>query len=214
MLLENGIWISTDAPVQGKSGPALFLDRDGVIVKEAHYLSRIEDVALERGAVDLLGWAKAGNMATIVCTNQSGIARGLFGWAAFEAVDREINRQLAAHGVGIDLTLACAFHKDHTPDFGPAEARWRKPGPAMLEYGVAMMGVDATKSWMVGDRVSDIGAARNAGLAGAIHVATGHGATERDEALAMADEYFQVMGATDPLEALQTLRGLFTSKAS
>lgn len=213
MLLENGIWISTDTPkTQGKK-PALFLDRDGVVVKEAHYLSRVEDVALEHGAVELLRWARENGHAIIVVTNQSGIARGLFDWATFETVDREINRQLEERGVGIDLTLACAFHKDHTPGYGEAHARWRKPGPAMLELGAAMTKADIDTSWMVGDRVSDIGAARNAGLAGAVHVATGHGAEASAAALAMATSDFSVLTARDPMEAYQLLRGVWPSSS-
>jgi D-glycero-D-manno-heptose 1,7-bisphosphate phosphatase len=214
MLLENGIWISTDTPKTKGKKPALFLDRDGVVVKEAHYLSRAEDVVLEYGAVELLRWARENGHAIIVVTNQSGIARGLFDWTEFETVDREINRQLKAQGIGIDLTLACAFHKDHTPGYGEAQARWRKPGPAMLELGAAMTKSDIATSWMVGDRVSDIGAARNAGLTGAVHVATGHGAEASAAALAMATDAFSVLTARDPMEAHQLLRGVWPSSSS
>jgi D-glycero-D-manno-heptose 1,7-bisphosphate phosphatase len=212
MLLDNGIWISDEKPAKERLRPALFLDRDGVVVKEAHYLSRIADVALEHGAVELLDWARREGLAIVVVTNQSGIARGLFGWATFEDVHREITRQLDAHHVAVDLTVACAFHEDHTEGFNDGHASWRKPGPAMLELAAEMMAIDLARSWMVGDRVSDIGAARNAKLAGAVHVETGHGAKDRAAAAGMAQDGFRVMSAEDPLAALQLLQDVFSDK--
>jgi D-glycero-D-manno-heptose 1,7-bisphosphate phosphatase len=207
MLLENGIWISSNETRRGANArPALFLDRDGVVVKEVHYLSRTEDVVLELGAVELIGWARQAGLAVVVVTNQSGVARGLFGWAAFEAVEAEVARQLAAHGVDLDLVIACAFHEEHTNGFGPEHARWRKPGPAMIELAGERLGIDLAASWMVGDRVSDVGAAHGAGLAGAVHVLTGHGVRERAAAERLATEGFRVLNAADPMEALQLLR--------
>lgn len=214
MLLPNGIWISDDKPMRGAKRPALFLDRDGVVIREVHYISRAEDVALERGAVDLIRWAHEAGLAVVVVTNQSGVARGLFGWPAFEAVESEIAEQLSAHGVGIDLVVACAFHEDHTDGFSADHARWRKPGPAMIELAGERLGLDLAASWMVGDRPSDIAAAQNAGLAGAVHVLTGHGARERLEAAALARKDFRLFTADDPLAALQVLRGTFSSRAS
>ncbi|MDO8423102.1 MAG: HAD-IIIA family hydrolase [Parvibaculum sp.] len=214
MLLENGIWISKQTPRKSGQGAALFLDRDGVVIEEAHYISRADDVVLEHGAVELLKWARDIGLAIVVVTNQSGIARGLFGWAEFDAVEAEITRQLSALGVSTDLTIACAFHKDHTPDFGAAQERWRKPGPAMLELGASMVSADLAASWMVGDRASDIGAAANAGLSGAIHVQTGHGAKASKAALALARDGFAVTSVADPMAALQILRDAFASKSA
>ena len=214
MLLENGIWISRQSPHKSGNSAALFLDRDGVIIKDTHYISRPEDVVLEHGAVELLKWAHDIGLAIVVVTNQSGIARGMFDWTEFAAVEAGIARQLSAQGVHTDLTIACAFHEDHTPDFSEAEARWRKPGPAMLELGASMVSADLAASWMVGDRVSDIGAAANAGLTGAIHVQTGHGAKVSDAALALAREGFVVASVADPMAALQILRDAFASNSA
>ena len=214
MLLENGIWISKQSPRKSRHGAALFLDRDGVIIKDTHYISRAENVVLEHGAVELLKWAHDIGLAIVVVTNQSGIARGMFGWTEFESVETEIARQLSAQSVHIDLTIACAFHKDHTPDFGAAQDRWRKPGPAMLELGASMVSADLGASWIVGDRASDIGAAANAGLAGGVHVQTGHGAKASEAALTLARENFVVASVADPMAALQILRDAFASKSA
>ena len=206
---EHGIWISSTTPLAQRGGAALLLDRDGVLVREAHYLARPQDVYLERGAVELIQWAHGRGMAVATITNQSGIARGLFDWNAFEAVEREIARQLAERGVSLDLTVACPFHPEHTEGYSEAHARWRKPGPAMIELAAERLGFDAQMSWMIGDTASDIGAARNAGLMGAIHVLTGHGDKERAGALALATERFRVLAARDLDEALALFHELF-----
>lgn len=204
MLLPNGIWISDPAPAKHR-GPALFLDRDGVIVREVDYLSRPEDVVLETGAAELLHYARGRGFAIAVITNQSGIARGRFGWAEFEAVEAEIARQLSARGLALDLVVACAFHEDHTPDFTADHARWRKPGPAMLELATERLGCDLAASIMIGDKASDIEAARNAGLKASIHVLTGHGKEERAAALKLVRPGFAVHIANDLVDALTLL---------
>ncbi len=213
MLLPNGIWISDPAPAKHR-GPALFLDRDGVIVREVDYLSRAEDVGLETGAAELLHYARGRGFAIAVITNQSGIARGRFGWAEFEAVEAEIARQLSAQGLTLDLVVACAFHEDHTPDFTADHARWRKPGPAMLELAAERLGCDLAGSIMIGDKASDIEAARNAGLKMAIHVLTGHGREEREAALKLARRDFDVLPARDLIDAVMRLEAQDVGKSA
>lgn len=209
MKLPEGIWISTANPKRYDGRPALFLDRDGVIVKEVHYLGDPKDVALERGAVDLIRWAHAEGLAVAAITNQAGIARGRFGWSDFEAVEAEIARRLGAEGVAVDFIVACAYHPDHTDGYGDEHARWRKPGPRMIELAAEKLGVDRARSFMIGDKASDIEAARNAGLAGAIHVLTGHGAEERDQTMTLARPGFALLPADDLVAALALLKERF-----
>ena len=207
MHLENGVWVSAATTTQSSfdNSPALFLDRDGVLVQEVNYLARPEDVVLERGAVEIIKLARAHAMPVIVVTNQAGIARGYFDWAAFEAVDAEIGRQLAARDVYVDLTIACPFHPDFTPHFTPDMGEWRKPGPAMLNYAATILSLDKTTSWMIGDMSTDIEAAKAAGLAGAVHLLCGHGKDERQRALSLADIDFHVEGCADLTEAARFL---------
>jgi len=122
------------------------------------------------GAVALLRWATARGLPVAVVSNQSGIARGLFGWDDFSAVQEEISDRLADEGVRIDLMIACPFHPEHTKNWDATHARWRKPGPGMLEYAAELLNLDLGRSWMIGDAESDIAAARAAGMAGAVHV--------------------------------------------
>ncbi|MBF0588425.1 MAG: HAD-IIIA family hydrolase [Magnetococcales bacterium] len=177
--------------------PGLFLDRDGVIVEEVHYLSRVADVRLQTGAAELIKGVRQAGAPVAVVTNQAGIARGYFTWDDYLAVERENDVQLHAEGTEVDGVIACPFHPQHTPDWNDEKARWRKPGPAMVEWMAEALAVDLSRSWMVGDNASDIGAAKAAGLQGAVHVGTGHGAEFRDKALALAGDGFEVLTAAD-----------------
>ncbi len=192
-LTEDGIWVSAGPRRGGKAVPGLLLDRDGVLVREVNYLHRRQDVEIAPGAAALLRWAAQAGLPVAVVTNQAGIARGMFGWDEFLAVQDEIAARLAAEGVGVDLTIACPFHPEHSPGWGLAHARWRKPGPGMLQQAGDILNLDLGRSWMVGDNESDIAAAKAAGLAGAVHVLTGHGARYRDDALRLDGGGFRVL---------------------
>jgi D-glycero-D-manno-heptose 1,7-bisphosphate phosphatase len=177
--------------------PALFLDRDGVIVKEVTYLHRPTDVQLHDGAAELVARANAAAVPVVAVTNQAGIARGYYGWAEYADVEAEIDAQLARRGARLDGVLACPFHPDFTPGFHPALAEWRKPGAAMLRLAAMALNLALDRAWLIGDTAHDIAAARTAGLAGAIHVLTGHGARDRAAALGIAGADFTVLAAAD-----------------
>ncbi len=85
----------------------------------------------------------------MVITNQSGIGRGLYAASDFVAVQREVERQLAAEGVTLDLVLHCP----HTADAG---CQCRKPGTALYRQAIAALDLDATSSWFIGDRPGDV----------------------------------------------------------
>jgi D-glycero-D-manno-heptose 1,7-bisphosphate phosphatase len=203
---KDGVWVSAAARRAPKPVAGLLLDRDGVLVREVNYLHRRQDVEIAPGAVALLRWAAQVGLPVAVVTNQAGIARGIFGWNEFQAIQDEIAARLAAEGVAVDLVIACPFHPEHTPGWDTAHARWRKPGPGMLKAAAEFLNLDLSCSWMVGDNESDIAAAKAAGLAGGVHVLTGHGAVFRDNALALANETFSVVPALDLVEALSLLR--------
>ena len=88
-MMQNLRLLSLDSP-SSNPRPVLFLDRDGVLIKDCHYLSNPKDVVLLEGALELLKAAKASGWATVVITNQSGISRGLFDWVAYEAVTNRL----------------------------------------------------------------------------------------------------------------------------
>jgi D-glycero-D-manno-heptose 1,7-bisphosphate phosphatase len=185
---------------------ALFLDRDGVIVDDPGYLSRSADVSLLTGAADLIAAANTRNIPVVVVTNQSGIARGLFDWGAFESVQQEIARQLDLSGVHLDAVIACPFHPDFTDDYAATGSIWRKPAPGMITQAAEQLNIDTGQSYMVGDTITDIDAAKAAGLAGAVLVQTGHGAAHTEDVGAVRCPDFSVDIATDAFNALAHLR--------
>jgi D-glycero-D-manno-heptose 1,7-bisphosphate phosphatase len=210
VLTDAGIWIS-DQPIRTVARRrGLLLDRDGVLVKETNYLHRPEDVALEPGAFELLAWANARTIPVCVITNQAGIARNLYNWRDYCAVESEIDRRLAERGLALDLTVACPFHPQFTEAYGTSHAYWRKPGPGMLLLAAERLALDLAESWMIGDKESDIAAAKAAGLQGSIHILSGHGLSERDAASRHACHGFRVLPASNISEAIAILDAHWT----
>lgn len=185
---EDGIWCQKrtikDQTFPANS-PALFLDRDGVIVKEVNYLHNPNDVELIPGAAKIIKAANQQNIPVIIVTNQAGIAYGYFGWSDFQSVQNRMHQELEAKGAYIDAVFACPFHqKGATPWGGHLEHEARKPNKGMLTRANNILSIDLKKSWIVGDRATDLEAGKKAGLAGGLHVLTGHGSREGEISLA------------------------------
>jgi len=200
----DGVWTqSLSERSLTENRPALFLDRDGVVVEEAHYLHKVEDVSLTPNAAATIKAANDRNIPVILVTNQAGVGYGYFGWDAFVAVQERILGDLAKGGAHVDGVFACPFHAKAQGVYVHDDHPARKPNPGMLLLAREMLGVDLTKSWIVGDRTLDVMAGKNAGLVGGVHVTTGHGSKEgeRDAALAVADATFSVTPATNLGEA-------------
>jgi D-glycero-D-manno-heptose 1,7-bisphosphate phosphatase len=187
--------------------PALFVDRDGVVVHERVYLRRREDVELLPAAAETVATFNATDVPVIVVTNQSGVARGYLDWKDFECVQAEVERQLRdATGAHLDGVFACAYHEDGLGALAVGDHEWRKPNPGMLLAAAESLGVCLRKSWIVGDRSQDIAAGRAAGLAGGLHVSSGHGdAAEQQDSLMLADSNFEVKCAADIGGAVELL---------
>lgn len=176
--------------------PALFLDRDGVIVEEVGYLGRPDAVQLIPGASEAIARANRFGVPVVVVANQAGIGRGFYDWIDFESVNREISRQLAEHGAWLDAIFACAFHPDALPPYQAVNHFGRKPEPGMLLRASQDLDIDLRTSWIIGDTLGDVLAGRHAHLEGAVLVLTGHGARDRDEVIAIMDDGFPVMIAS------------------
>ena len=162
----------TDA---GTGRPFVFLDRDGTLVHDAGYTHRISDYRLIDRVVDGLRALSDAGYALAIVTNQSGIARGYYGDAEYEAFQRHLEADLAGAGIRIEAS----FHCPHMPDAGCA---CRKPSPHLLERARDELGADIERSWVIGDSIVDVGLAEEAGCRGAVLVLTGRGA-ESDPAV-------------------------------
>lgn len=149
------------------SRPAVFLDRDGVIVVDVGYPHRDEDLALIPGAAAAIRrWNDQGRPVVVV-TNQSGVARGLFTLERMEGFNALMIARLAEAGARIDAVYTCPFHAEAVED------RWRhpdhpdrKPNPGMILKAAADLDLDLSRSVLIGDREADMEAARRAGVAG------------------------------------------------
>ena len=144
---------------------AVFFDRDGTLMEDAHYCADPALVRVFPGVPEALGRLRAAGFATFIVTNQSGIGRGLVTGEQYQAVHQEFLRQL---GPGlIDRTYCC-------PDAPGGASPRRKPAPGMLLEAAADFAIDLSQSWVVGDKWADIECGRRAGARG-ILVLTGHG---------------------------------------
>lgn len=148
--------------------PAVFLDRDGTLMEEVGYCAKPADVRAFRDAANSLYRLKTAGYLTIIVTNQSGLGRGMFTERDFERVHGEFLRQVGPKLV--DATYFCGDHPDR------ATAR-RKPGVGMVEEARRDFNIDLGRSWLMGDKASDIACGQAAGLR-TILVATGYGQSE------------------------------------
>jgi D-glycero-D-manno-heptose 1,7-bisphosphate phosphatase len=158
---------------------AVFLDRDGTIVDDPGYLHKPEQVKLFPGAAEAIRRLNAADYLVVVVTNQSGIARGLYTVADYRAVERRLGDLLGAHGARIDVSYFCPHHPQ-----APEPCACRKPRTKLFLDAQAALGIDFTRSWWVGDRLSDVQPALTLGGKG-ILVATGQGNLHQGQARAL-----------------------------
>ncbi len=152
--------------------PAVFLDRDGTIIKHVHYLADPAEVRLlPNSARGLRRLAEAG-FALVGITNQSAIGRGMISVEQYERVDAEMRRQLADEGVSLDGVYYCPEVPAATDPTAITRGD-RKPGPGMLLRAARELGLDPSRSWMIGDMISDALAGYHAGCEGNLLVRTG-----------------------------------------
>lgn len=154
--------------------PAVFLDRDGTVIEEVHYIADPRTVRILPNAAEAIRRLRAAGMPCIFVSNQSAVGRGMVTAEQVQAVQREVERQLAAAGAGVDAFYYCPAAPRST-DRSTIDHPDRKPGPGMLLRAATEHSLDLPRSWMVGDMLSDLLAGRNAGCRGAILVRTGHG---------------------------------------
>lgn len=143
---------------------ALFLDRDGVINVDTGHTHRIEDISYIEGIFDFCRKAHAASYKIIIVTNQSGIARGLYGKPEFHALMRHMAERFQNEGCPWTAYYFCPHH----PDIGNARYRkhcdCRKPKPGMILQASQEWDIDLGKSLLIGDKESDIEAGRAAGV--------------------------------------------------
>lgn len=132
--------------------PAIvFLDRDGTIIEDTHFVSHPDDVRLLPRAADAIAKLNDAGIPVVIVTNQSGIGRGYFGVAEYELVNERVNADLKQAGARIDAVYYCP----HAPD-ADNPCPCRKPGTALFDEALKKFGVAGGRAAFVGDRVRDV----------------------------------------------------------
>jgi D-glycero-D-manno-heptose 1,7-bisphosphate phosphatase len=204
MSLVDGIGLWCDIGDRRFAGcPAIFLDRDGVIVEDVNYLGRAQDVRMLPGAATAIARCNRSGIPVVVVTNQAGIGRGYYDWDDFHAVQAALVAALARSKAHLDAVLACAYHVEGNSAFRLVDHPWRKPNPGMILAAAEKMQLDLANSWIVGDRASDLASGKAASLRGGVLITTGQSVSEQTRALALADEAFVVDFSTSLADAVK-----------
>lgn len=157
--------------------PAVFIDRDGCLIEEGGYLNHPSRVRMLPRSAEAVARLNRAGVAAVMATNQAGIARDYFSLETLQVVNAEVERQLAGHGASLDALYVCTHHPTAGRPPFRLECACRKPKPGLLLQAAADLGLDLSRSVMVGDKPSDIGAGQAAGVATAL-VLTGYGRGE------------------------------------
>ena len=165
---------SAEANLQTSLRPGVFLDRDGTVIEERHFLSRPEEVVLLPTAGETIARLNSLGIAVAIVTNQAGIARGYFPESQIAEVHARLDELLAEFGAKIDRYEYCPHHPVEGLGEYLIDCDCRKPKPGMLTRSAAALKIDLTRSLMVGDRLGDLQAGANAGCQSAL-VQTGYG---------------------------------------
>ena len=201
-LIDAGLWCEIGCGAFADQ-PALFLDRDGVIVVDTNYLGRVEDLRMIGGSAAAVARFNKLGIPVVLVTNQSGIARGYYDWNDFAAVQAALSAELAQAGGHLDAVLACAYHGDGREPLRVADHPWRKPNPGMIAMAAKRMDLDLSRSWIIGDQVHDLASGHAAGLLGGTLLAASD--SERQKVAALFGASFAVATAPNLADAVTAL---------
>ncbi len=159
---------------------AVFLDRDGTIIEEVNYLRRIEEMRVFPFSAEALRKLEEAGFLNVVISNQSAIARGILDEADLRIIHEELARRLGKEGARIDAFYYCPHHAEATVEKYRKVCECRKPRAGLIFQAALDLQLDVKASFVVGDRVGDIGAAREAGCHSVL-LRTGYGQTALKE---------------------------------
>ena len=152
---------------------AVFLDRDGVINIEKNYLYKISDFEFIDGIFESCQYLQDLGYRLFIITNQSGIGRGYYNLDDFEKLNNWMLNQFKAKNINISQVEFCP----HTPE---GNCNCRKPKTLMIDNILKNYNIDLEKSWLIGDKISDILCAKNANIKNTIQVQSGHTFNKKD----------------------------------
>jgi D-glycero-D-manno-heptose 1,7-bisphosphate phosphatase len=187
--------------------PAVFLDRDGVLIEDVHYLSNTDQVRLIPGAAWAVKCLNYVGIPVVVVTNQSGVARGLFPEQRINSVHIRLDQLLAENGAFVHRYFYCPHHPTAGVGTYRIKCECRKPLPGMFYQSATELNLALQHSWMIGDKLSDLEAGSCVGCR-TILVQTGHG---RQEARRLSPGKYNCVGIVESL--LDAVNLIFQSDA-
>ena len=186
--------------------PALFMDRDGTISEEVGYVNHPSRFRLFPYAAEAVRLLNENGWLAIVVTNQAGVARGYFSEDIILQIHDRVREQLAHESARLDAIYYCAHH----PSVGEPPYRLdcdcRKPKPGLIQRAAADFEIDLERSWMVGDRYSDVELAHNANVKSML-VLSGYGRGEWEHQRSSWSQRPDAV-AEDLLEAVRVIAGM------
>jgi D-glycero-D-manno-heptose 1,7-bisphosphate phosphatase len=142
---------------------AVFLDRDGVLIRDVDHLTAASQIEILPGVPDALRRLRDAGWTLVVATNQSVVARGLVTEDGLREIHSVLEDQLRAHGAGLDAIYYCPHHPEGAVTRYRVVCDCRKPEPGLLVRAAKDLGIDLAASVMVGDTAADIEAGRRVG---------------------------------------------------
>lgn len=167
---------------------AVFLDRDGVINQDHAYVHRWEDFEFIPGAIEAMRQLKQAGYALVIVTNQSGIARGYYTEAQYQALTARMQQALTDAGAAVDAVYHCPHHPQGAVAALATNCNCRKPAPGMILRAAQELNLSLANSLLVGDKRSDIEAARTAGVGRTYQVRAHNTATSAESGNADSPE--------------------------
>ncbi len=159
---------------KSETAAALFIDRDGTLIKEKSFLSDPEQVDPEEGSIEAIRLGRDMGFKIIVLSNQSGVARGYFDLEQVDRVNERIRSLFAAKGAPLDDILYCPYYEHGSVEPFAQKSFMRKPAAGMVERTARQYGINPFASYCIGDKLSDVRLAYATGGKG-ILVRTGYG---------------------------------------
>ncbi len=157
--------------------PAIVMDRDGTVCEEVGYVNHVSRVRLLPRSAAAIRAAREAGYATVLVTNQAGVARGYFDEALVHRVHERVRELLAAEGAAVDAIYHCPHHPEAGEPPYRTDCGCRKPRPGMILRARDDLSLDLSRSFVVGDSMRDVEAGRRAGTA-TVLVLTGYGRGE------------------------------------
>ncbi len=159
--------------------PAVFLDRDGTLIREIGYLSNPSDIEIINGAAEAVIKINQFNWKAVIISNQAGVARGYFTEKNVHEVNEKVEQQFRSLGASLDGIYYCPHHPDGYPPYN-ISCNCRKPAPGMILEAAKELNIDTEKSVVIGDKYTDVLTGLNLGISG-ILVLTGYGKEQKDK---------------------------------